>query len=146
MRRSTKYLVWLESTEGQEFRDRQAKRAHERWQDPEESASRKQSMSKGMLKRHANHTEEEKREWAESRKGDKNHKWEAIKVKATLRNGDVQEYVFEGETPYKECVNTIGLHNVIKQLKQGEQHVVKSSHNKQKWPKGTIVTIETINQ
>ena len=138
--------MWLESKEGREFRERQAKRSHDRWQDEEERASRKQAMSKAMYKRHANHTEEEKREWSESRKGDNNHKWEAIKVIARLRNGNVQEYVFNGETPYKECVATIGLHNVIKKLKSGEQHVVKSSHNKQKWPIGTIVTIEPITQ
>jgi len=62
-----------------------------------------------------------------------------------LRSGEVKEYVFDGDKPYDECVATVGLHNVIRKLKRGETHVVKSNRNKQGWPTGTIVTIEAIN-
>ncbi len=146
MKRSYKYELWLETKEGEEFKERQAKRAHERWLDPEDRKSRTEAISKGGKRRHANHTEEEKIKWGEDRKGDKNARWEAIKVVAKLRSGEVKEYIFEGNQPFTECCDTIGLHNVIVKLKNGEQHVVKSKRNKQQWPIGTIVTIESITK
>ena len=130
-----RYMQWLKSEEGQEFIDRQRKRAGE--------------LRRDTLWLEANRkkwTKEARQKASASKTGSKNNRYTPFDLIVTYPSGAVTTHTFKGETPYKTCSELFGISYQLAALKRGESYTVqvRSPKTKHTWPVGTTVTLKTI--
>ncbi len=139
-----KFKEWLDSEEGDKFKKKNHERMVQQWQDPDYRAKRVEEQRAIMIERHAQMSAEEKLAWSESRKGKNNARFEAFKVIAAMPDGSEEEYIYNGDSPFQDCLQDIGLGNFITEMKAGYVHTIKKRGSKKDWPIGTKVSIKSI--
>ena len=89
-------------------------------------------------------TEEHKKKLSEAKKGSNNLTWQPFILKAHLPNGEVEEYVFDGDTPYMDCVRKFGINRFMVKLKSGGNAIIKRKGKRYDWPMNTVLQMKLI--
>lgn len=154
---------WYQTDEGRAKIERQRERLRTRNYKHSDETKKKMSESrKKYLKTDAGlaqierlieynktreYPEETRKRLSEERKGSWCWRWCPFKIIAELPNGDVEEYVFDGDTPAQDFNKRFGLVNELVDLKQGATRVIQrviEGKTKHPWPRHTLISLEFI--
>lgn len=140
------YKEWLETEAGIAHKAKISDLMTQRWQDEEYRASQVDLSSKAMTRRWSKMTPEEIKAFKEARQG-KNHSRHApFKMVIEHLDGSTEEFVFDGDHPFKEAIAEIGFGNHLTAMKKGYVHTICQNGHRKGYKIGTKVSIEMLTE